>query len=191
MKATHYRTLILLCNQLEGERVMMRSYRASDARALYEAVEESREHLRPWLPFADETFEEASDWVIRQQAAWLLRENLSLGIWEQSSGHFLGSAGLIPSNWQIGYFGIGYWLRASAEGHGYMSEAVSLLVDYAFSELGAERLEIQCDERNERSAAVARRLGFKREGCRRNDFCASDGSLRNTLIFGLLPTDRS
>lgn len=191
MEATAYRTLLPLFDQLEGDRVTVRSYHASDARALYEAIEESREHIRPWLPFADETFEQASDWVIRQHAAWLLRTNLSTGVWEQSSGRFLGSAGLIPSDWQIGYFGIGYWLRTSAEGHGYMSEAVSLLVDYAFSELDAQRLEIRCDERNMRSAAVARRLGFTLEGCLRNDFRASDGLLHSTLIFGLLPTDRS
>jgi len=162
MEKTTYRTLQPLFDQLQGSSVTLRPFRGSDAHALYEAIEESRAHLRPWLPFADETFEQASDWVIRQQAAWLLRTNLNVGIWTQASDTFLGSAGLIPRDWQIGYFGLGYWLRASAEGHGYMTEAVSLLVDYAFKQLDAQRLEIRCDDHNLRSAALA---SSRKGGC--------------------------
>lgn len=189
MGTTKYRTLQPLPDELAGEHVVLRPFQVGDGQALYEAVEESREHIRPWLPFADETLEEASDWVIRQHAAWLLRETLHLAIWDRATNRFLGGCQLIPVNWQNGYFGIGYWLRTSAEGHGYMSEAVRLLIDYAFNQLHAQRLEIRCDERNTRSASVARRLNFKQEGCLRNDFRAPDGLLRNTLIFGLLPTD--
>jgi len=83
----------------------------------------------------------------------------------------------------VPYFSIGYWLAASAEGHGYMTEAASALVEYALRELGARRLEITCDARNTRSAAVARRLGFEQEGLLRNHMRLSDGALRDTLVF--------
>ncbi len=49
-----FHTLIPLFKELRGERVVVRPYRESDAQALYEAVAESRDHLRPWMPFADE-----------------------------------------------------------------------------------------------------------------------------------------
>ena len=42
---------------------------------------------------------------------------------------------------------------------GYMAAAVRLLTDYALNTLGAKRVVIRCDERNTRSANVARRLG--------------------------------
>ena len=76
-------------------------------------------------------------------AHWLLRDDMMLSIWEQESGRYLGGVGLHPHDWEIGYFEIGYWVRASAEGHGYIAETVRLLTDYAFDTLKANRLEIR------------------------------------------------
>ena len=102
----------------------------------------------------------------------------------------LGGTGLHPRNWEIGYFEIGYWVRASAEGRGYIAETVRLLTDYAFDTLKANRLEIRCDELNVRSAAIPKRLGYVLEGRLRNDVATSDGRLRTTLVFSLIPEDR-
>ncbi len=193
MRTTVYRTLIPLFEGLRGERIIVRPYRESDAQSLFEAVAESRDHLRPWLPFADEhqTVEESRDWIIHQEANWLLREDLIVGIWEAATNRYLGGSGLHPHDWETRYFEIGYWLRASAAGQGYITEAVQLLTDYAFSALAATRVEIRCDERNVRSAAVAQRLGFVQEARLRNHLIAPDGTLRTTLIFALIPTDRA
>lgn len=186
-----YRTATSLFETLEGERVLVRPYRADDAEVLRAAVDESREHLRPWLPFADlhQTTEETRDWIVQGMAQWLLRENMNLSIWARADGAYLGGIGLHPRDWDIGYFEIGYWLRRSAEGHGYMAEAVRLLTDFAFDRLHANRVEIRCDARNQRSAAVPQRLGFVREALLRNHARATNGSLRDTLIFALTPAD--
>ncbi|HLZ61556.1 MAG TPA: GNAT family N-acetyltransferase [Ktedonosporobacter sp.] len=193
MSETSYRTLIPLFEKLDGERVLVRPYRESDAQAIFEAVGESRDHLRPWLPFADahQTVEETQDWIIHGLSDWLLRENFHLGIWEKAIDRYLGGIGLHPHNWETRYFEIGYWLRASAAGKGYMTEAVRLLTDFAFNELAATRVQIRCDERNMHSAAVARRLGYVQEARLRNHTKAPDGSLRTTLIFSLIPADRA
>src|SRR5207237_10259404 len=83
MSTTKFRTLIPMFEELRGERVIIRPYRESDAQDVFEAVGEWRDHLRPWLPFADEhqTVEETRDWIIHQVAAWLLREDMTLGMW--------------------------------------------------------------------------------------------------------------
>jgi RimJ/RimL family protein N-acetyltransferase len=187
----HYRTQIKLFDELAGERVLVRPYRVLDAEALREAVEESREHVRAWLPFADahQTIEETRDWITHRVADWLLREDMGAGVFLREDGAFLGGLGLHPRSWEIGFFEIGYWLRASAEGHGYMREAVSTLIEFAARDLLASRLEIRCDARNARSAGVAESLGFKREGHIRNGLHAPTGGVRDTLIFGLIPGD--
>ena len=102
MDTTPYRTLIPLFEELRGERVLIRPYQESDAAALFEAVAQSREHLRPWLPFADahQTVEESRDWIIHQRANWLLRDDLTVGVWETASNRYLGGSGLHPRNWQ-------------------------------------------------------------------------------------------
>jgi RimJ/RimL family protein N-acetyltransferase len=187
----HFRTQVKLFDELAGERVIVRPYRVEDAEALREAVEESREHIRAWLPFADahQTIEETRDWITHTIAQWLLRENMGTGVFLREDGAFLGGLGLHIRSWDIGFFEIGYWLRASAEGHGYMREAASLLIEFAARDLLASRLEIRCDARNARSAAVAESLGFKREGRIRNGLHAPTGGMRDTLIFGLIPGD--
>lgn len=188
MSEAKYRTLIPLFEELRGERVLVRPYRESDAQTLQEAVAESRDHLRPWMPFADahQTVEDSRDWIIHEMANWLTRQNMVVGMWDAATQRYLGGSGLHLRNWDIGYFEIGYWIRVSAEGHGYVTEAVRLLTDYAFEHLNANRVEIRCDELNVRSAAIPRRLGYVEEGRLRNDTTTPGGKLRNTLIFSLI-----
>jgi RimJ/RimL family protein N-acetyltransferase len=185
-------TLIPLFKELWSERVVVRPYREEDAEALHEAIAESRDHLRPWLPFADEhqTVDESRAWINGSRARWILRQNMNCGIFEAATGRYLGGIGLDVHSWEIPSFEIGYWLRQSAVGHGYMSEAVRLLTDFALNDLKAKRVEIQCDERNVHSANVARRLGYVQEGRLRNECQAPDGAVRNTLIFSVVPEDR-
>ncbi len=180
-------SLIPLFDALRGDRVVVRPYREEDAQALQEAVEESREHIRPWLPFSyqHQNVEESLIWINEQRAQWILRKNMNCGIFEIATGRFLGGAGLMVRNWDIPYLEIGYWLRTSAEGKGYMSEAVRLLTNFALDELGAKRVEIRCDELNIRSASVARRLGYVQEALLHNNFLTPDGRVRNTLIFAI------
>jgi RimJ/RimL family protein N-acetyltransferase len=185
------RTLLPLFAELRGQRVIVRPYRLEDAAALQEAVAESRKHVRPWMPFADEhqTVDESRDFIIRCMARWLLRESLLVGLWDVETQRYVGGSGLHPRNWDAGCFEIGYWARASAEGKGYVSEAVRLLTDFAFASLDARRVMIRCDACNTHSAAVAERLGFVREGRLRQRIVAQDGTLRDMLVFSLIPSD--
>jgi RimJ/RimL family protein N-acetyltransferase len=64
-----------------------------------------------------------------------------------------------------------------------MTEAVEGIFRYAVQELGANRVEIRCDTRNERSAKVAERLGFTKEGVLRSDSTGVDGTLRSTNVY--------
>ncbi len=183
-----YLTLIPIFEELCGERLIVRPYRLEDAEGLREAVEESREHIRPWLPFADahQTLEESRDWINQQRANAILRKTINCGLFAIGSGRFLGGLGIMPRDWEIRYFEIGYWLRKSATGRGYMREAVAVMTRLAFDTLGANRVMIRCDARNERSRRVAEGCGFVFEGCHRRDSLAVDGTLRDTRFFSLI-----
>jgi ribosomal-protein-serine acetyltransferase len=186
-----HKTLIPLFEELRGPRVIVRPYRLDDAEDMFAAIEESRQHIWPWLPWGDQhqTIEDTRDFILRSQAHWLLREDMTVGFFEASSGRYLGGSGLHSRGWDVPTFEIGYWVRASAEGHGYVAETVRLLTDFAFASLNAQRVMIRCDARNTRSAAVAERLGFVREAHLRNDTRAADGEVRSTLVFSLIPSD--
>lgn len=181
-------TTIPLPEELSGRRVLIRPYTVGDAPAVREAVSESRPELRPWMPWADshQTIAESIDFCVRSRAEWLLRQNLNLGIFERENGRYLGGTGFPRLSWEARAFEIGYWLRTSAVGHGYMTEAVRVLTRSAFEQMGANRVEIRCDARNDRSRAVAERCGYVLEGRLRRSALAPDGDLRDTLVFSLV-----
>ncbi len=180
-----------LPDELVGERVILRPRRPGEGAVAWEAIEEAREQIGPWLPWVEKQRgpEDSEASARRGWAKWVLREDLAVGVWERASGRFLGGSGLHRMDWSVPAFEIGYWLRALAWGHGYISETVRLLCGLAFEELGANRVEIRCDERNARSIAVPRRLGFIQEAALRNHCRDGRGELRDALIFAMTPED--
>jgi RimJ/RimL family protein N-acetyltransferase len=192
MAAPQYRTLVPMFEELRGDLVVVRTYRPEDAPLLFDAVAESRDHLRPWMPWADshQTLEESLDWINRVRANWIIRSDMPLAMFDADDpARYLGGTGLHPRDWDVPYFEIGYWIRPTATGRGYVTEAVKLLTAFALDVIGAKRVEIRCDERNVPSANVARRAGFVFEGVRRNDALGTDGNVRNTLYFSRVPGD--
>lgn len=191
----HYTSLQPMFEELRGARVLLRPYTLSDATERYAANAESREHLRPWEPEqadAFRTLDETPDWIIRVSADWLVRKRFSMGIWHTQTHKYLGGLGLQPrepDGWSIPAFSIGYWVRVSEQGHGYITEAVRLVTHYVLDVLQAQRVEIICDARNTRSIAVAERIGFVQEGRLRNVWRYPDGTLADKVIYALTPAD--
>jgi len=184
-----YPSQIPLFDELVGQRAILRPHRLEDFDALWEAIQESRDELRVWLPFADQSQDELRDWLARGVAKWYTRETMAMGVFDRASDQLVGNISLMVRGWDIGSFEIGYWLRTSAVGKGYMTEATRLLTDFAFDHLNANRIMIRCDAENVRSAAVPRRLGFVQEGLLRRDYAAPDGHIADTFVFSLIRDD--
>ncbi len=184
--------LVDLPDELLGPRLTVRPYREDDAPALWEAVEESRGGpLGDWMPWVNEyrAPEDALATIRRLRARWLLREDLVTAIFERATGRFLGGSGLTRIDWTIRRFEIGYWLRTSAIGHGYVTETVQLLTRLAFDQLEANRVEIRMDIRNTRSRAIPVRLGFVFEGCMRRALPDIHSQPGDIDVFALIRDD--
>lgn len=69
------------------------------------------------------------------------------------------------------------------------TEAKLLLLGHAFETLGANRVAIKTDIRNERSQAAIARLGAVREGVLRHQYVRRDGTLRDTVIYSVIPEE--
>jgi RimJ/RimL family protein N-acetyltransferase len=174
-----------------GPRVRLRPYTTADAPAVFAAVAESREYLGRWLPWAAEydSVEASRQLVVRLQAAWPLRDTLTVGVFDRAMERLLGGCGLHHIDWQVRAFELGYWLRHSAEGRGFITEAAQLLTRLAFATLAANRVEIRVDPANTRSCRVAERLGFVLEGRLRRCVWGTDGRPTDRLVFALIPED--
>ncbi|MFC4098158.1 GNAT family N-acetyltransferase [Paenibacillus xanthanilyticus] len=177
--------LLEVAEQFESERLLIRAPRWGDGAMLNEAVAESMPELSAWMPWAVELPSVAqSEITVREgRARYLDRSDLWLLLIEKATGRLVGSSGLHRIEWEARKFEIGYWARSGFTGQGYITEAVHRITSFAAHELGANRIEIRCDARNVRSAAVAERCGFTREGLLRMEKLGVDGSLRDTLVF--------
>jgi aminoglycoside 6'-N-acetyltransferase len=83
---------------------------------------------------------------------------------------------------------IGYTLAQEHRGRGYATEALERMLAYLFDERALHRVSAECDARNEPSARLLRRLGFRQEGYRVKHTWAK-GEWTDDLLFGLLRTE--
>lgn len=183
--------LLPIPEELIGPRVIVRPFRPDDAEPFYAAVLESREHLAPFLPWVHlyTCVDDARVFMAQSQANWILRKDFNGGIFERETGRFLGGCGFHPHNWDLGRFEVGYWVRKSAEGKGYVTEATQLFTRMAFDVCGANRVEIRMLTHNARSKALPERLGFVYEGILRNAGPNGDNRPCDCLMYSLVPAD--
>lgn len=181
--------LLDIPERLDGERTVLMAPRAGLGAEMAVVITQSLSHLRPWMPWAQETPSAESAELVerRMQADFISRRDLCFQIYARradgSPGRMLGGTGLHRIDWAVRKFEIGYWIRPDAAGQGFVSEAVRLLAVLAFGPLDARRVEIRCDPRNLKSRAVAERCGFALEGVLRCDTLGVDGQPRDTAVY--------
>ena len=169
----------------ETERLIIRAPRPGFGAIVHEAIVESFEQLNPWMHWAQtlQSVEDTERMCRLGAAQFTRREALRMHLFERESGRFIGSSSLNNIDWHVPTMEIGCWLRSSATGQGYATEAINAITDFAFATLGAERIEARCDAMNVRSAAVTKRCGFIHEGTLRCEDRNPQGELRDTLLF--------
>lgn len=159
----------------EGPRVAIRPFTLHDADEFTARARESEGLHRPWL------FPPTDPGGYASYAARLIEDPARYGflVCERESGAVAGFINI--NNVVLGGFrcgALGYGAFAHAAGRGLMSEALGLVVRYAFGPLGLHRLEINVQPGNTASVALARRAGFRREGFS-PDFIFVDGAWRD------------
>lgn len=178
-------------HSFETERLFIRMPLPGDGEVVHEAMLESMEELKEWMPWAQScpSKEESEANVRKAHSQFLERTDLRFHLFEKDTKRFIGSSGLHRIDWSARKFEIGYWCRSELTGKGYITESVRGISVFAFQILNANRIEINCDERNTRSRKVAERLGFQLEGILRNYQLGVDGKLENVCIYALTDVD--
>ncbi|MCV2357410.1 GNAT family N-acetyltransferase [Paucibacter sp. TC2R-5] len=182
--------LIEVPEVLETERLILCAPRPGIGPALAVAIAESLVQLSPWMSWAQQvpSFEDSEAVARRLCADFMARRDLTYQIYDRvaEGRRLLGGCGLHRLDWEVRRFEIGYWIRSSAQGQGFVSEAVMALTRLAFEQLQARRIEIRMDDVNLRSRAVAERCGFELEGILRRDSLTPAGEVRNTCVYARL-----
>lgn len=169
---------------LEGDRVRLRPVQEGDLPSFVKWLAD-REVTR-WLAAIGDppTAEEEQDWYFS------MRENPDNVLWaiETLGRQLMGSVELrVTPRAERAELGIAIQDK-SQWSKGYGTEAVRLVVAYAFDEMDLNRVELTCDETNERAIRCYEKCGFVREGLLRQHRLVA-GKFGNTLVMGLLRED--
>ncbi|MEI8593657.1 GNAT family N-acetyltransferase [Photobacterium sp. Hal280] len=171
---------------MESERLQLVPPSLKYTESMLAVIEESKAELSQFLPWVSESLTK-SDLEANTKDALENFSNFTGEFWfnviEKETGRFIGAVGFIVRDKSVPYFEIGYWLRTSETGKGYISEAVKLVEQYAFNEHAAQRLEIKMASSNLKSQAVAKRCGFQFEASLANARRLPSGELDNTVIY--------
>lgn len=182
--------LLALPDGAASERIVVRRYRPGDGAALFGGIASHRDELMQWMPWPQghQRVEDSEAYVVRMHAQFELRQGMAMGIFSPG-GIFLGGAGFHAPDWKTPKAEIGYFLLPPARGRGFATEAVRMLVQFAFEHMGVNRVFACCDGDNASSANVLRRAGLPEEGRLRAENRDHHGKLRDTLMFGLAVPD--
>jgi len=173
--------------RLRTPRLLLRSWRRTDAAVFKEALDASLEQLRPWIPWSHG--EPSALDAIEERLARFERDFVAGAEWlyacfPHDERVVLGGAGL-HSRQGPGILEIGYWIRSSASGQGYATEATAALTRCAFERHRIASVEIRCDPANLASARIPQRLGFRLRERLVGNARTHDGQPRDTLVWEL------
>lgn len=160
------------------------------AAELADYIDKAREHLAPWLPWAQTITDAASarEWLQTYADAQARDGGRIYGIW--LGDKLVGGTLFRVFDTASGVCEVGVWLAPEVEGRGLVTRAARHMIDWAIGVRGMARVEWRVAPDNARSIAVAQRLGMTREGVFRRAFPAGDVRL-DVEVWSLLADEWS
>lgn len=169
---------------IQGNKISIRVLNSDDASDLLEYYTRNKDFLSKFEPHRDEEFytvEVQKQSLIENYKEFIKGEGAHFGIYKEEK--MIGRIRIY--NIVHGVFKsafIGYSMDEQYQGNGYMKEAVSLVVTYAYEELGLHRIEATTLVDNEKSQRVLKACGFNELGiCK--EYLHINGKWRDHVIF--------
>lgn len=149
--------------------LVLRPWAASDIDVIVEAYRDpsiQRWHVRSM------TTDEASAWIQKYAARWDAETGAGWAV--ETDGQVIGRVGL-RTNLSSGTAEAGYWVMPDARGRGVATRVLMAVTDWAFTDVGLHRVELEHSTVNEASCRVATKAGFSAEGTKRSSGRHADG----------------
>jgi len=155
------------------------------AAALYEAVNNNKEHLAAFLPWVGNfnSVKDFNEYISNCMQLNLQQQEISFVIIKNDI--LVGRIGLHYINLQNMNAAIGYWLTRDATGQGIIGRCCKTIINYGFRELGLHRIEIRAALKNLKSTSIPEKLGFKKEGILRQAELVN-GGFHDLVIYSRL-----
>ena len=166
------------------ENFFLRDITLDDAPAIYHIIENTREYLRKWLPFIgySDSVTDAEEFIISVTGKKPMQDMVFTMVYDNEIVGIVGYKNINTLNRKLE---IAYWLHEEARGKGITSRACAKLVEYAFTKLRMNRVQIKVAVDNETSKRIPQKLGFTLEGVEREGECFGN-SYADMEVYSLL-----
>lgn len=159
-----------------------------DTEDLFQLISSSRRHLEEWGNWVDAIQNEADTEQLVKKYLLHFAGKKGMHYLIKYEGKPAGSISLKQLSWDVSCGEIGYWLSPDFVGKGIVTQAAEAILEYGFNHVGLHKIEIWAAEENEKSKHVPERLGFVKEGVRRdNEYL--NGRYYTMAIYGLLKAE--
>ncbi len=153
---------------IEGKQVGLRRLRFSDIRNIYEHINDKQ--IARWtvaVPYPYKA-DDAEEFI--RLTSKMIRQNKrrTFGIIYKETDNLIGIVDLFKINWTDRNGEIGYWVGRKFWNRGIATEAIYLMLKYAFRKLKLHRIYARVFESNIASARALEKNGFKHEGIQRH-----------------------
>jgi RimJ/RimL family protein N-acetyltransferase len=133
---------------------------------------------------------DAGDWIEMCIQRNLAGERLQFAVINRATGRAIGSTGYLDIDRPNRALEIGMtWYGVEYQRTAVNTECKYLLLRHAFDDLGALRVCLKTDSRNERSQRAIERIGAQREGTLRNHRITWDGANRHSVYFSIIESE--
>lgn len=169
---------------LTTNHLLLRNILPGDTEGLF-AILSDQEAMEFYGNEPHQSLDNTKELINQIQARYDRKEALRWGITLKKEDRLIGSCSLFHFNAGFDHAETGYDLNRAFWGKGIMTEAMSAILSFGFSELGLHRVEAIIDIANERSKRLLLKLGFTYEGNLRQRYLFRD-QFQDEHYFGLL-----
>jgi ribosomal-protein-serine acetyltransferase len=170
--------------------ITLRQLERSDAEAIFETIDQQREYLGRWLPFVAYTLDISDSHGFVDSVVNAPADRFEYLFTIRKCGRFVGLIGFKDTDRQNRKTEIGYWLCEQYQKQGIVTRSVERLCDFAFNELGINRIQIKCAVGNSASSNIPKRLGFIFEGIEREGELLSNGFFTDLEVYSKLKHEK-
>ena len=174
--------------ELQSDRLLLRQITSQDSEALFEIYSNKEVMLYFDDRGAFESLSEAEDMAKGYEDGIKNRAEIRWGIVLKETGKLIGTCGFHAISDYDKRVEVGYDLNREYWGQKIMTEALSLIISFAFEVSDVNRIEAFVEPPNTGSRTLLEKLGFTMEGTlRQHEMCR--GELIDIQILGLLRKD--
>lgn len=184
----------MICHQgtitLETRRLLLRRALPEDAQPMFDNWASDPEVTKylTWPPHSspEVTAQVLGSWIAEYEKQDFYQWMIVL----KELGQPIGSISVVEQNESAQWAEIGYCMGKPWWGQGIMTEALTVVMDYLFDQVGMNRLQAQHDPNNPASGTVMKKCGMKHEGTLRQ-YGRNNQGICDICIYSQLKEERN